>query len=190
MSRTRLFFVMGPTCAGKSTFLNLCKEIGGNSVALVEVGKALRAKYPPSHFQGQNNPKHVAEEAWSICKHAIWDAHADGRTHVFIDGQPRDIPQTRRCVEQFPSASFSLRFLLIDASLEERERRARATREGDNLELALARLRNDMASYYSVLVELAKYGIYPSVFDSTNPTGLEPVDLFLPLVTICMGKRA
>lgn len=183
MDRPKLVFVMGPTCSGKSTLLHLARNRDSESVGLVEVGKMMRAKYPPEHFQGQNNPKHTAAEAWQMCEEGVRSHAEAGKKVILVDGQPRDIPQVGSCIYQFSAVEYSRHFLLIDAALDERERRARESRSGADLEtLAIPRLRNDMVAYYSVLVELLKQGEVVEIFDSTNPHRL-PIDrLFSPLV--------
>lgn len=182
--RKTIIFVMGPTCAGKSTFLQLAAS-AVPEIGLVEVGKALRAKYPPEHFAGQCNPSHTAGEAWDLCK-SMAQAHLDDpkKLVVLVDGQPRDRDHVAKIYSHFVApGKVKVRFILIDASLEERERRARASRTGDDLEkLALPRLRNDMMSHYEVIVEIIKHGGKVEVFDSSNPRNFSVSDLFSPLV--------
>jgi ATPase subunit of ABC transporter with duplicated ATPase domains len=48
--------IMGPTCAGKSTFLNFAIENDPGRVGLVEVGKMLRAKVPALILRGPSCP--------------------------------------------------------------------------------------------------------------------------------------
>jgi adenylate kinase family enzyme len=146
--------IMGPTCAGKSTLLERLKAELGDRASFVEVGKMLRAKYPPEYFQGQNNPKHTAQEAWDLCVEGIDRGRREGRAFVFVDGQPRDIPQTDAMVALGVS-----RYLLLTCSIEESENRARASRSGADLEtLALPRIRNDRVAYYEVLMRLNFHG--------------------------------
>jgi len=144
----------------------------------------LRAKYPPEYFEGQNNPKKTAGEAWDLCELGVRQHRDEGKEIVLVDGQPRDIPQVGLCLESFDPDEFSIRFLLLDATLEERERRARRDRVGKDLEtLAIPRLRNDMVAYYAVFVELKKRGVDFDLFDTTNPRK-EPIeDLFHPLIS-------
>lgn len=170
---------MGPTCAGKSTLLHATRNQDPESVGLVEVGKMLRAKYPPTYFAGQNNPKHTAAEAWNLCEEGVISHREAGKKVVLVDGQPRDIPQVAMCIERFPDEVYDKEFVLIDAKLEERERRARASRQGEDLEkLAIPRLTNDMIANYQVMVELLKRGETIRVFDMTNPDGVSTDLLF------------
>lgn len=159
--------IMGATCAGKSTFIRHCVDHGRGSISAVEVGKILRAKYPPEHFAGQNNPKHTAQEAWDLCESMVQDRINEGSRVILVDGQPRDIEQVDlflSCWQDTPRD-----FLLFNASIGERERRARETRTGDDLEkLALPRLKNDMIAYFGVLVRLAQYGVSPLVVNTEN----------------------
>lgn len=180
---------MGPTCSGKSTLLHLTRNTDPDRVGLVEVGKMLRAKYPPDYFKGLNNPQHTAQEAWELCENNVKAMREEGKDVILVDGQPRDIPQVGLCIYKFSTVEFDRHFLLIDAALDERERRARASRSGDDLEtLAIPRLTNDMVAYYSVLTELTKQGQSFEVFDSTNPDRLSVDALFAPMVRQILSR--
>tara|TARA_R100001143_G_C3357381_1_gene133294 strand:- start:921 stop:1520 length:600 start_codon:yes stop_codon:yes gene_type:complete len=169
MNKPLLIFVMGPTCAGKSTLLESAQERFGNALGLVEVGKELRAKYPPEYFEGQNNPKHTADEAWEICNTRVWEHFREKKQVILVDGQPRDVPQVHLCNTEFTSSHFVKRYLLIDAPIEARRNRAKAGRSQEDFEkLAEPRLTNDMIQYYTVLVELLKIDRKIKVFDTTN----------------------
>jgi len=152
-----LFFVIGATNAGKSTLLEAAKKQYGDTLALVEVGKALRAKYPPSYFKGQQNPKHTAVEAWKLMVDGV-DAAAAANSRaqiILVDGQPRDIQQTHDVINQylFNNPLFRAGVLHLYAPIEVRQERAQK-RDGDNAErlaLSMARIHNDMAPLYDVM---------------------------------------
>lgn len=185
MRHISVFFVMGPTCSGKSTLLEeLTHAISPDDLGLVEVGKMMRAKYPPEHFQGQCNPKHTQQEAWEMCESAIRGHKADGKTFIVVDGQPRDREQARLCASRFPEEDgYNCEYILLDASLEERERRARIDRSGDDLEkLAIPRLTNDMIAYYGVLVELAFLGKKVIPIDTTNEDEIGTVEFMHSII--------
>lgn len=159
-------------------------------MGLVEVGKILRAKYPPGHFDGQANPKKTQSEAWQLCEQGVQQCVDEGKQVILIDGQPRDVSQVGLCVYSFPSSEYELIYLLVDAALDERDRRARLSRSGEDLEtLAIPRLTNDMISYYPVLVELIKMNLKLRVFDSTNPHRIPVEELFSPLVDDILCTR-
>lgn len=165
-----LLFMMGPTCAGKSTLLANAHTRLPKNIGLVEVGKELRAKYPPDYFAGQNNPTHTAAEAWDLCVKGVERECAAGKTHILIDGQPRDVAQVHRCLDQFPRNP--KRFILLHASLAKRKERAMKHRSDDpkNLELAMQRLTNDMISYYDVIATLLLRGAVIDAYDTTDRT--------------------
>lgn len=147
--------VMGCTCAGKSTFMQYARSVEDERIGIVEVGKMLRAKYSPSAFEGKaNSPKH-AVEAWELFMKCVDDLLNAGKTLILIDGQPRDMQQLEDMLTLFGN-HHTLIFVLLHASLEVREHRARTFRADtpENLELALQRLRNDMVLYYDLLVNL------------------------------------
>lgn len=148
-SKTGLLFVIGPTNAGKSTFLQKAKA-AWPEVGLVEVGKMMRAKYPPEHFQGQAAPAHTQVEALQMMMDGIKAAEAAGCPMALIDGQPRDMDQLKLILGM--RDKYMIAFLHLWAPLEERERRARE-RDKDNpakLELSLARMKNDPPMIYEI----------------------------------------
>lgn len=176
----KLFFVMGMTNAGKSTLIDAVKTIP--DLGTVEVGRMMRAKYPPEHFAGQDAPKHTATEAWQMMLDGI-DAHRYKKA-IFIDGQPRDVEQATRSVALAKFHNWDSEYLILAAPHEVRLARA-ISRDGKDLpetirnalisggpvdlskvpsalELALKRMTNDYKSNYNVLAELARHGIAPT----------------------------
>lgn len=180
-------YIMGPTCVGKSTLINLIREHGGDAVRSIEVGKMLREKYPPEHFAGQNNPKHTASEAWGLFLQGLADARDDPQCKlVLVDGQPRDRPQARDIL-RLDLDTYGIEqqlFVVLDASVEVRENRARATRDPHEFEtLTKPRLTNDMLAYYEVLMEMMRCEAFtysaPFLYINTdNANGLSPEELF------------
>lgn len=165
-----IFFIMGTTCSGKSTFLRMAQEklLGEDLVGLVEVGKMMRAKYPPEHFAGQASPEHTRHEAWQMCEDTVFELAGYGKRIILVDGQPRDPEQVHLCRSRFNFPEFETHFVLIDASLSVREHRARRDRSGSDLEtLAIPRLTHDMQTYFSVLVELLKHNERIQIFDTS-----------------------
>lgn len=176
-------FIMGPTCAGKSSFIDYATKNFPDIFGAVEVGKILREKYSPEYFKGQNNPRHTADEAWGLCESLV-EAHInDGTPVILVDGQPRDIPQVDLVMKSWGNTHRE--FIIVDAPLHERERRARTSRIGPDLEtLAIPRLTRDMQSYYSVLVRMMEYDVRPLVVDTHSETN--PV----PAFTDWLAQRA
>lgn len=70
-----LIFVIGATNAGKSTLISAAKEVGCGTV---EVGKMMRAKYPPEYFQGQAAPTKTQGEAMQMMMDGIEQVRAQG----------------------------------------------------------------------------------------------------------------
>lgn len=150
--RQPIFFVIGATNAGKSTFLQAVREAYPDC-GLVEVGKWLRAKYAPGHFSGQGAPQSTAAEAWSLLVDGVTRAH--DRPFVLVDGQPRDLNQVAG-LAQFSDSNYNHCFIHLHATAEERWRRAQA-RDSSNpaaLELARSRVTGDMAVLYDVTSRL------------------------------------
>lgn len=180
-------FMMGCTCAGKSSFLDFARKEDRTvrpeltrAVGFVEVGKMLRAKYPPSHFQGQAAPAHTAEEAWTMCRDAVNKLLESPLNQlILVDGQPRDMNQADKCSSAWPGVA--KKFVFFDCPLEERRRRSRlrhAAADDAAAELTERRLVNDMTSYQPVLTRLLRNGVRVDVVD----TDRDPVAFHLPLL--------
>jgi len=151
------YFVMGATGSGKSTFLELAREeINAHTV---EVGKLLRAKYPPEYFDGLAAPTKTAKEAWDMCVSGI---KAGKGKVTLIDGQPRDITQVTKIIKKYPNA----KFILFNCPTEERARRLKLRDSGGAQELWESRLEGDYVAMYPVLAELLSYGKEIFVFNS------------------------
>lgn len=180
---THIIFIMGATCAGKSTMILYAKEQYPFDFAAIEVGKIFREKYPPGYFKGQDSPEHTKKEASDLLVGLVDQEIMRRVPFVIVDGQPRDIDQVELCLKQWPG--IPKHFVLLHASLKERERRARLYRSGDDLEqLAIPRLTNDMISCYSVMVELMRHGIAPYLIDTEN--GMREIEKFID--TASSGK--
>lgn len=154
--RPKLVFVMGATNSGKTTFLEKMAKDYPNPVGLVEVGKMMRAKYPPEHFAGQAAPKHTAIEAWSMMTVAV-EHCIDGRKRlILIDGQPRDMEQAIGVLDKYYSDTdnlSSVKFLHMWALPDIRIARA-TNRDGHDVEklaLSIARMHNDPLQLFEIL---------------------------------------
>lgn len=160
---------MGPTCAGKSTLLKRLAQLGGDKVGTVEIGKLLRAKYGEAYFQGQAAPAQTAAEALQLYLDTIKQHIADGKRLVIVDGQPRDLEQAKVMINAWYPQHRSV-YMLVHASHEDREARARAGREpGPNLDLALARLNNDYKNNYTVMTYLIEHDVKIHVVNTSDP---------------------
>lgn len=165
-----LFFVVGATNVGKSSFLTAIRDVGGNQVHLVEVGKQLRAKYPPEHFQGQCNPAHTADEALQMCLDGIEAGEKAGAKIILVDGQPRDVKQAQDILAWRGAGNRTKAVIHLMCPREERERRARV-REAEHpsaLELALARLDRDVLQLHEVMIAFDRFDRYN--FNTGHPS--------------------
>jgi hypothetical protein len=142
----------------------------------VEVGRMLRAKYPPEYFKGQAAPAHTAAEAWQLCIDGIEENIRLGKKAILIDGQPRDEEQA----EKVMGLPYMHVFIGLHASIEVRRKRAIARDRGGlsdeivnalvmgqpvdsslippKLQLSLDRLQNDYRNGYEVLRVLTSRG--------------------------------
>ncbi len=178
--------VIGCTCAGKTTFMDYVRDAcflrkDGDKIGTVEVGRAMRAKYPPSHFQGQASPAHTRKEAWELCVAGVNEHIKAGRTLIFIDGQPRDFEQLYDMRTLWAEGSTSLWFTHLYAPLKVRKhralRRAFPSQESrsepralEEFELLWARLTDDMRLYYEITTVLNYYNIPSTIFDTSHPS--------------------
>lgn len=177
---TNLLFCIGPTGAGKSRFLAGIKNVCGDAVHLVEVGKALRAKYPPSYFEGQAAPTKTAAEAWQLCQDGISAGIAAGKPAILIDGQPRSMEQVIRICHTYSNADlYGLHFIHLCAPPAVRAARLAERDTGDALELAKARLIGDVAPLYENLSELLS--LKCNVI-TVNTERQDPVEELLPWI--------
>jgi len=157
--------VIGPTNAGKSTFMNAVRE--APRTALIEIGKWMRAKYPPSYFKGSGSPRHTEKEAWGMLLDGLCRAKEGDMDRVLIDGQPRNGGQAALFCLHFPQA----RFILLDAPHEVREGWARH-RDGDDPEkmaLTTQRLESDYRDMYDTIKVLVQHHMPIHVIDTTGP---------------------
>jgi predicted kinase len=145
-----IVYVIGATNAGKSTLMDAVRQ--DTTQGTIEVGKLMRAKYPPEHFAGQSNPAHTAAEAWQMYLDGLAAAEAAGKQAVWCDGQPRDMKQ----LLEVTSASTQRIFVHLWAPAEIREERARARDAADPAKLALSleRLNGDLPALYNILTTL------------------------------------
>lgn len=152
----RHIFVIGTTNAGKTTLLGEAAKLP--EVGVVEVGKMMRAKYPPDYFKGQSNPAHTAVEAWQMMIDKLTENMQAGKRVSFIDGQPRDIKQLNDVLAMChrDPLKYNFRFLHLYAPIEIRTQRAQERDAGDpaKLELNRQRLQNDNISTYEIVTRL------------------------------------
>lgn len=165
-----LIFVMGATNVGKSTLMNAASLCGTGEIrpnfqtdtgelidqgilGTVEVGKMMRAKYPPAYFKGQGAPAHTQKEAWGMMMSGIQEAVAAGKRAVVIDGQPRNPEQTDWAIGM-PNPKLFLH-LWCDPAERERRARLRDAEFPDKLELSLKRLVDDPRTLFDCFAHLA-----------------------------------
>lgn len=175
MARTHvLVFTVGPTNAGKSTLMDVAKA--SPRVGTVEVGRLMRAKYPPSHFKGEGAPAHTQVEAWQMMVDGIAASVAAGNVVTFVDGQPRDVQQADDIYAQYwRSEAFDIYFLHLTCPEAIREAR-RVARDGGDPEkdaLSKARMTTDYRSLYNVFTRLQDNGLRVNVED-TSLAGYSP----------------
>lgn len=143
-----IVYVVGPTNAGKTHLMNAVHECP--DMGTIEVGRMMRAKYPPEHFKGQNNPAHTAVEAWQMYLDGV--AAQQDKAAIWCDGQPRDQKQMEAVLEEKNPRIF----VHLWAPVAIREARARARDEHDpaKLALSLTRLNGDTPSSYDIITQL------------------------------------
>lgn len=178
----QVIFLLGMTNAGKSTFIEGLKPY--QHIGAVEVGKLLRAKYPPSYFEGSMAPAKTAVEAMAMCQAGITEAAATGRKFCIVDGQPRDIPQAKMLPAAYPSAWYwclhapravrlaravnrdpgtippEIRQRIIDGKLSPAEL-DEALKGSPKLELSIRRMTSDYSGTFEVLAALGEQRVHP-----------------------------
>lgn len=169
----KIFFVLGPTCAGKTTFLEYAKSIDPETIGCVEVGKALRKKYPANYFQGQQAPEHTAEESWQIFLDQLCYNLNQNCEIILVDGQPRSLEQVAKCfnlMREFPGHRYHFLLLNADKTIRKSRILGRFTdAQKDEIDLAEARVEGDMISYYDIIVELLNQNQGIEVWNTDRP---------------------
>lgn len=165
----KIFYVLGTTCSGKTTLIELAQQRFPETIGVIEVGKALRQKYPPSYFDGQGAPEKTELEALEIFESQL-QANRHKRV-VFVSGQPRRISQIQPTI-----GTYGGEVLLLYADDEVLEQRAKR-RTGDNQELSLQRMKNDKMQIFDVLVRLQ--GRELRTFDTTTNSPEEILDCLM-----------
>jgi adenylate kinase family enzyme len=162
-----LFFVMGATNVGKSTFLNNVKTAYPDYTYLIQVGKIFRQRYSPDYFEGQAAPVKTQEEAIEI----LFSEYAKATEYPFvlIDGQPRDLNQSK-LLQNTPKFEDRrcLVFHLVAPRII-REARARGRDTGKALELSLARLDDDVLKLHEILIDFTRFDRYTINTEKENP---------------------
>jgi hypothetical protein len=185
MNRSPAFlaYVIGPTNSGKSTLMDLANK--DPRIGTIEVGKYMRAKYPPSYFKGQGNPKHTADEAWQVYEDQLAAHEAAGKILILADGQPRDTKQAHQVLADTrheDSRVFIHMWAPTEVLLERAHRRDGA--DPERLALSTARLVSDMPAVYNVLSILLGAGkIAPIVHVDTSQAAYRAESLLNNLYT-------
>lgn len=171
--KQHILFVIGITNSGKSTFLERMKRLRHDQVNLVEVGKQMRAKYPPEYFQGQGAPEHTAKEAWAMMVEGV--AAGKGK-FTLVDGQPRDIDQMEAIYAGYVNRpEYECRFLHLTAPYTILAKRANFRDGADpaRYELTMERLKTDARSLYFILSEI--YARSPGLITTVNTHITDPL---------------
>lgn len=192
LAHSVLISVIGPSCTGKTWMMDFIRDAGDPRIGLVEVGRYFREKYldpksphyQPDYFKGQMAPAHTQKEAWDVLESSVNRHLADGKRAIVIDGQPREVGQAHRMLDNWTSVSKM--FVVLHASPAERERRALAKVESeDNRQLRLQRLQRDIADTYEVLLTLIQRRTYIKVIDTEGPHNEWRLEV-MQLIRSCM----
>lgn len=175
-----LIFCLGPTGVGKSTLVEYAAT--QTNCGCIQVGKLLRAKYPPEHFQvgdrrEHGNPRNTKEEAWQLLLDGTQELSLDRKWFAWIDGQPRDVEQVERVHAEL--GDYNKVFLNLHAPREVRWDRLKDTHGDDRGSLALAegRLDGDVIALYDVISKLLELE-YPVITLNTADEERTPFWLF------------
>jgi adenylate kinase family enzyme len=142
----KTFCLIGTTNSGKST---VAEKLVTPDIGLIQVGKQLRKKYPPEFFKGSGSPDHIEEEALSMLVDLLSE-HQDKKV-ILIDGQPRRVEQVDPLLQLFPDLEVIWLYETNDVLFARGMERAKS---GEDLNLNLKRIDNDVLDLYHVLYEL------------------------------------
>lgn len=161
--------LMGPTCSGKSTFIQSLLTTNPDTIGAIEVGKEMRRRHPPEYFNGLGAMEHTEKEVWDIFEEQF-EANR-GKRIILVDGQPRLPSQVDKLIDFASKHLHTLYYLLFNVTKEETFERLQK-RHADDLKsqaLGFARSTNDKVQLYDVLVELTKQDqgigmfVYPDI---------------------------
>lgn len=171
----KIIFVIGSTNAGKTRFLNGMQSGFPDVVGLVQVGKIMRAKYPPDYFKGQGAPLHTQEEAITIMTSGLGECRRNKVDIALVDGQPRDTKQLHYIREMYAKEAFFLHLWAPQKVLLQRA----AERDGDSLQafdLSYQRLKTDAQNVFPIASEL--HATVPSRYRTFNTAVACPIEHF------------
>ncbi len=181
-----LIFVMGVTNTGKSTIMETMRGYEHAGVGLIEVGKMMRAKYPPEYFKGSGAPQHTQAEAWGMMNDGI-KAHVDaGRKVALIDGQPRNWEQMQWALSMPNPKSFIHLWAPPQTRLERAHKRD--STDVAKLKLTLDRLHDDVLKLYDIIAFLHLRGERVETIDTTS-THYAPFPAMKSIINHLVGER-
>jgi len=175
---TDIYFMIGPTNVGKTTFAEHVLEFPGTTA--VFVGKELRAKYGEDYFKGQAAPEHTEAESLSIMDAKIIEGLTAGSSIIMVDGQPRSDNQVKYICDHYPGGhNYRSWFLVFHCSDEMRRARLekRDTTKAKR-DLALSRFYGDMPQIYKTVYTLVINGLSDRII-LVNTGEEENLDLIL-----------
>lgn len=148
--------VIGPTCSGKTTFIRFCKDKRPDLFDSVNVGQKLRAKYPPSYFEGKDSLPKTEPEVREIFERGVSEFVEGEASILLVDGQPRSTSQIdflEECLDKYDIAHVA--FIWIDCDDDVRESRgSRRDKDPEVKALFDARKVSDKLSIYPVVHSL------------------------------------
>lgn len=157
MSKT--FYLTGSTCTGKDYFIELAVKKHPHLFGKVQVGQALRAKYPAEYFKGSGAPEHTEKEAISIFKEQWNAAQEAGRKYILVSGQPRRPSQVEECFKHV-SSNHGRNIILFLHTPDEiiKERIAiRFENDDEGYKLAEQRTVSDKIMFYDTIFTILEY---------------------------------
>lgn len=159
-----LVCITGATNSGKSSLVSYLGK--RHDVGLIEIGKILRKKYPPSYFKGQQQPKHTEAEVLQLLADLI-DKHVNnGVRFIVVDGQPRSLDQ----LGVFERAKLPKLYIHLFSPEKVRIDRIKK-RDGNNAEalaLSMTRLNGDIPSVYEILLRTLMSGGAVRIYDTSS----------------------
>ena len=149
---TRITYVLGTTCVGKSTLIEKAAEYS-KDVHIIQVGKELRRRHPPEYFQGKGAMDFTEHEVEEIFSEEVHKAAMLGKCEILVDGNPRSIEQLY-LLGLFPAIEPRFWWINAKESLVEKWLNKRFAGDYDGRELAQQRIINDRVQLYPLLFTL------------------------------------
>ena len=177
--------LLGPTNSGKTTIIDHFTTVNPDKFTGVLIGREMRKRYPPEHFQGKAQMADTEAEVLEI----LWNGVKAATTPVIlVDGQPRNLNQITWMEAHFCR---DYRWCAVNCYAPRPYRVERAeARDPDPEKLALSmkRMDDDVLTLYEVVETLRSNNLLAMYHsNTTEPRYLYGIEAFIDRIAQRVG---